>query len=583
MPIVSQLSSVYGLSGIPTGLIKRLEIVKGPSSTLYGSEAMGGVINIITNDINSVPKISADINTTSRLEANADVSYSMNAGSKATTLLGVNYFNYNQRVDINHDGFTDVTLQDRYSIFNKWSFKRKENQPFNLAVRFLHENRWGGDMRWTPKWRGTDSLYGESIYTKRFELIGNYGLKIGNEKLLFEYSYNYHNQNAAYGTTSYIATQHTAFAQLRWDKRIGRHDLLAGIPFRYFWLDDNTTATLSTDGKKDQPFIDKQPGIFVQDEFKWNSYFSILAGLRYEYNEHSGNIFSPRLALKVQPNQRNTFRISIGNGFRNVNIFTEDHASLIGIRQLVIKANLKPEKCWNLTLNYNGQYPFNGGFGGIGVSGWYTYFTNKIIPDLNDVIKIVYDNTKGYAVSIGVSANFDLTFRNGLKFLTGITVMDVYQMKDDSLLCKQTKIAEQFAPNFSTTYAISYNTKIGGWSFDLTGKVFGPEHLPVINADPANGIIQDFRPEMSPWFTLMNLQITKKISRNSEVYIAEKNLLNFIPKYPIMRTKDPFDKHLGEDVGTEPYNKAGCVFDPSYNYAPMQGIKLMVGFRLKIY
>ena len=48
MPIVSGLSTVYGLSGIPQSLIERVEIVKGPASTLYGSEAVGGIINIIT-------------------------------------------------------------------------------------------------------------------------------------------------------------------------------------------------------------------------------------------------------------------------------------------------------------------------------------------------------------------------------------------------------------------------------------------------------------------------------------------------------------------------------------------------------
>src|SRR5690606_13337711 len=50
MPIVSGLATVYGLSGIPQSLIDRVEIVKGPASTLYGSEAVGGLINVITKD-----------------------------------------------------------------------------------------------------------------------------------------------------------------------------------------------------------------------------------------------------------------------------------------------------------------------------------------------------------------------------------------------------------------------------------------------------------------------------------------------------------------------------------------------------
>jgi len=48
MPIVSGISTVYGLSGIPNSLIEKIEIVKGPASSLYGSEAVGRLINIIT-------------------------------------------------------------------------------------------------------------------------------------------------------------------------------------------------------------------------------------------------------------------------------------------------------------------------------------------------------------------------------------------------------------------------------------------------------------------------------------------------------------------------------------------------------
>ncbi|HRD53520.1 MAG TPA: TonB-dependent receptor plug domain-containing protein [Flavobacteriales bacterium] len=60
MPIVSGLSTVYGLSGIPTGLIERVEVVKGPGSALYGSEAMGGIINVITKDPVLAPRITFD-------------------------------------------------------------------------------------------------------------------------------------------------------------------------------------------------------------------------------------------------------------------------------------------------------------------------------------------------------------------------------------------------------------------------------------------------------------------------------------------------------------------------------------------
>ena len=60
MPIVSGLATTYGLSGIPNSLIERIEIVKGPASSLYGSEAVGGIVNIITKKPQNAPKFSTD-------------------------------------------------------------------------------------------------------------------------------------------------------------------------------------------------------------------------------------------------------------------------------------------------------------------------------------------------------------------------------------------------------------------------------------------------------------------------------------------------------------------------------------------
>src|SRR5690606_7025256 len=109
MPIVSGLSTVYGLSGIPNSLLERVEIVKGPASSLYGSEAVGGLINIITKSPAGAPRFSADINSTSWGETNTDFGFRANLG-KSAVLVGVNYFNYSNPIDNNDDNFTDVTL-----------------------------------------------------------------------------------------------------------------------------------------------------------------------------------------------------------------------------------------------------------------------------------------------------------------------------------------------------------------------------------------------------------------------------------------------------------------------------------------
>jgi outer membrane receptor for ferrienterochelin and colicins len=91
-------------------------------------------------------------------------------------LLGVNVFHYDDPRDRNGDGFTDVTLQQRVSIFNKIAVQRRDRRVANLAGRYVHEDRWGGQMAWTPAFAGGDSIYGESIATRRWELIGQYQL-----------------------------------------------------------------------------------------------------------------------------------------------------------------------------------------------------------------------------------------------------------------------------------------------------------------------------------------------------------------------------------------------------------------------
>lgn len=573
MPIISSLSRIYGFSGIPTSLIKRMEVVKGPASTLYGSDAVAGLINIITKDAYSVGKFAADISATSLGEMNADISTGIHT-KKANAIVGVNLFNYWTKQDINQDNFTDVTQQRRLSVFNKWDFERDNKLPFSISARYMAENRWGGELNWDKAYRGSDSIYGESIVTNRFELTGVYGLKAGKNDMSLDYSYSYHNQKSFYGTTVFDAIQHLGFAQLHGSFPLKKHQLVWGVPMRYTWYDDNTFITQ----KDSLNNANKQATIagFLQDEWKLNDKLLLLAGLRYEYNNLHGSVLSPRLAVKWQAKGGQTFRLSSGNGYRIVNLFTEDHAALTGARDVVIVNNLAPEKSWNVNLNYTNQWLRDKAFFSLDASVFYTRFTNKIIADFDsDPTKIIYDNLDGYAVSQGISVNGDMMIKKGLKLLAGFTLMDVLSKEPNSVGVTE-KVQQLFAPKFSANYAASYTIHKWNTSFDVTGKVYGPQRLPVVP--------NDFRAEYSPWFSIMNFQVTKKINSNWELYGAVKNLLNFIPKDPILHPDDPFNKPGGKyfDINNNPRNDTnpyGYSFDPSYSYAPMQGIKGMLGIR----
>ena len=577
MPIVSGLSTVYGLTGIPQALIQRVEVVKGPASTLYGSEAVGGIINIITKKPSNSPMLFVDSFSSSWGEVNTDIGFKYNASKKIQGLLGINYFNYQNIIDNNNDNFTDLTLQNRISIFNKLNFERKNNKLFTVAFRYVYEDRWGGETNWNKIFRGTNLVYGESIYTSRWETFGTYELPT-TENIRLQFSANGHHQDSFYGTNSYKANQLIAFGQLVYNKKIKKaHDLLFGIAYRYTLYDDNTFATSESDGVTNKASIIHLPGVFLQDEINLTDQHKLLIGARYDYNSLHGTIFSPRVNYKWNSkNNKNILRFSIGNGFRVANIFTEDHAALSGAREVVFEGELSPETSWNANVNYVRKISINNTLVSLDVSGFYTHFNNRILPDYEtDPNKIIYANLNGFSVSKGVSLNSDLSFPLGLTMNIGATLMDV------SIHENNIKKRQLLTESFSGVWSISYKFKKRRIKIDYTGNVYGPMKLPLLSElDPRKG--------ESPWFSIQNIQITKNIGTSWEMYGGIKNILNFTPvRNSIARSFDPFDTGVvfnssGEAIATS-NNPYALTFDPSYVYASNQGIRGFLGLRYTIF
>lgn len=344
MPIVSSLSSVYGLSGIPNDIIDRVEVVKGPASSLYGSEAIGGVINIITKNENNAPRLFMDMNSSTWGELSGNIGFGTRVSKNINTLFSSDGYYFNTEHDQDKDGFMDKTLQRRLSLFNKWDFKQRHNKKASISMRYYTENRHGGELGWnkghrdfvdfesydddpnSPDYNADYVLpNGYTIYNEKYAkgfripkftseeekqgwldevnaanpdanlaenmkyqeaIYTNRYEVIGKwelpikENITLQASYNQHDQNSDYATELFRAHQKTAVGQAYWDKKVGNHDLLAGATYRNIWYKDNTIA--SNNGKN--PFITQMPGIFIQDLWTLTEKSSLLLGYRFDYD-----------------------------------------------------------------------------------------------------------------------------------------------------------------------------------------------------------------------------------------------------------------------------------------------------------
>ncbi len=579
MPIVSSLATVYGFSGIPSSMIERVEVVKGPAGAVYGSEAMGGLINIITRPVQGETKFSFDAMSSTWQEHNFDAFASYKVGAKTSMLSSANVFNFDERTDKNNDNFTDIPTQNRISVFHKINFERPLSRLFTIAGRYLYEDRFGGEMQWRREHRGGTEVYGESIYTSRYEILSQYQLPF-NEKVIFSFSLTDHNQNSVYGAMNFQARQTIGFGQLTHYKQLGQHHMHAGLVSRYTYYDDNTAATVfeaaSTTTYNPGQWLN---GVFIQDELHWNTKHQTLGGLRLEYHQIHGEIFTPRLGHRWQLNDRQLLRLNAGKGFRVVNIFTEDHAALTGARKVVVSESLRPENSVSANLNYHHQLIRRSDSNlSLDATVYHTRFGNRIVADYTtDPNKILYNNIDGFATGSGASLNLEGTIGKNFSAMAGATWMD-NQIHDHGTI-RRPLLTE----SFSAVWSISFRAGKLPLFLDYTGSLYSPMDLPL--AGPL-----DARPARSPWWNIQNIQLKWKMKKGPEIYGGVKNIFNRTPAddtpFLIARSFDPFDRQVQFDQSGNPIetadNPQALTFDTNYVFAPNQGIRAFLGIRWEI-
>jgi outer membrane receptor for ferrienterochelin and colicins len=551
-PVVSGLASVYGLMGIPSSLIDRIEVIKGPASTLYGSEAVAGVINIITKRPESVPRAAVDVLGTSHGERTLD--FSVRSSGRGRGLWGIHHYASPLTIDQNGDGFTDLPIQNRISIVYRRDRARPNGLHSSVYARAFGETRWGGQLNFDPRFKGLDSAYGEHIATGRVELSGTLRSRTSPSVL---WSWTSHRQRSWYGTTPYNATQHVGFIQPTWQHRSHRFTRLVGLAVRATYYNDNSPAT-----EDPKLWWSVLPGAFGQLEHHINDRWTQLGGIRIDHAPMHGLITTPRYNLLYRNSaQSREFRLGGGRGFRIANVFTEDHAALTGSRTVVFEEALRPETSWNanavLTLRRRGTR----GWANAELGAFATYFGNRIVPDYSSVQEIRYANLDGYGVNRGISANLTFGTTFGLRASFGGTLMDNFLVESG-----QGREVPMLTERAQGVWDLSYERKKLMVSY--SGTVIGPMDLPLFGPD-------DPRSSRSPWFSLQNASARWTFARFG-VGLHGYNLLGARPSADrIARAHDPFDRFVafgpdGAPLAT-PENPFALVFDPSSVYASFQG------------
>ncbi len=353
-PVVSSLSGVYGLEQIPVNMIERVEVVRGGGSALFGANAVGGTINIITKDpVNNSFQVSSIL---SRMDGNSWEQYvGANASlvSKDNTYGIALYESYRNRnpYDRDGDGFSELGKLNMHTFGLRGYYRPTPFSRLSAEYHTTNEFRRGGN-HFDLQPHETD------ITEQTRHVINSGGLSYDlfwNEyrhKLSFYGSIQHTDRNSYYGArqdpNAYGKTDDlTWVAGGMYVGNLSRAlfapaTLTAGLEYQ-----SNALHDVMTGYQRDMRQDVRIAGGFVQNEWKLNR-FVLLAGARLDkHNLIDHPIFSPRVNLLYKPTERLQGRLTWSTGFRAPQAYDEDlHVTAVGGEGVLIRLaeGLRPEK-----------------------------------------------------------------------------------------------------------------------------------------------------------------------------------------------------------------------------------------------
>lgn len=377
--IFSSLAGVYGLDLMPVAMVERVEVIRGGGSALYGSSAIGGVVNIITKDpVRNTLSLS---NTTNIMEdGTPDINTSVGGAFVSDDYkLGAYVFGqvkYRDGYDRNDDGFSDITRLRSETVGFRAYYKTSAHSRITGEYHHIHDFRRGGDnLDGAPHMsyiceQVDHNIDGGSIKFDYFPNMRHRASIYTSAQGISRSSYFGADMNPnAYGTTKDL--MFVAGGQYTHNYKLGLPaELTAGVEYNYNSLNDYYIATERRLNQETSTV-----GLFAQNEWKSDK-VNVLIGFRLDkHNMIERPIFAPRANVRYSPIENLGLRLSYSSGYRAPQAYNEDlHIDALNhsVSIIEIDPDLRPEFSHSLSASADYYHNFGRLQTNLLVEGFYT-------------------------------------------------------------------------------------------------------------------------------------------------------------------------------------------------------------------
>jgi hypothetical tonB-linked outer membrane receptor PG50 len=612
-PVFSSLAGVYGLEMIPANMIDRVEVVRGAGSVLYGGNAIGGTVNILTKDptrntfsVGNSLSLLKDGSPDNTLFANASVV--SDDFDKGLTLFA--YQRNRKPYDSNEDGYSEITKLHNTTFGADAFWNPTENSKVKLNLNSINEFRRGGNKfdllphesditeqlrhrilagdlafeRFSDDLAHKFSLYTSAQYTDR---DGYYGGGLGyavNSKANFDNlsaddQEEYFKALAKYGhTTELVGVGGAQYAYTITPEL----NLSLGSEYKYDKVNDNY---IGQNRSVDQ--VVRTYGNYLQVEWNPAKKLTLLGGSRYDYVDIKGSYrfagvdkdsnkqiskFVPRLTAMYDITETLKLRGSFAQGYRAPQAFDEDlHTEVLDGDPIFVELDKdltsETSNSYTASLNYTkreGNTQAN-----LILEGFYTHINNRFInQDLTDIGNIKHKlktNATDHLKIMGVNVEANFAFGSQWIWQTGFTYQQsrfseqqtIWENEDPTDPKKISSDRVMRSPELYGYTTLSY-TPIAALKLSYNGVFTGQMYVPhVIEAQSGEQVIVK-----SPNFYEQNLRAAYTFSLTDnyklEVFAGVKNIFNQYQK--------DFDKGKDRD--------ADYIYGPQHPRTYFMGLKL---------